>query len=114
MLGPFKLSFAHLFVNEGSKGAFILSRKGGTADFIGVSLDDLATTIMSFQNQAGYRFFWFSYADSAEKAKELANRWHHRYQPTDNATSPGDDADSPWRCEVEDCTTCTLAKMGVS
>ncbi len=111
MLGPFNLRYIHLFVDDGAVGAFILSRKGRSADFVGLSPDDLARSLSLHRARFDYRYFWFSYADSPEKASALANDWYHRYHPTDNAVSPVDPPPPAWRCTVAGCTACALARQ---
>lgn len=109
ILGPYNLRYVHLFVEARSTGAFILSRNGRSADFVGHSSDDLARTIGTVRHGTDYRYFWFSYATSRKKAVELASYWHHRYRPSDNPASPDGAPRSSWRCTIPGCTACALA-----
>lgn len=113
MLGPFSLRYVHLFVGEGSTGAFILSRNGRTADRVGHSANDLANAIRAYRSRSGYRYFWFSYADSQNEAANLSNYWCHRYRPSDNSPPEEGAGPSTWECTEAGCTACALAKHGV-
>ncbi len=109
ILGPYNLRYIHLFIEARSAGAFILSRNGRSADFVGHSPDDLACTIGKVKHGTDYRYFWFSYAKSHKKAAELATYWHHRYRPSDNTASPDGATRSSWQCTIDGCTACALA-----
>ena len=111
MLGPFNLRYIHLFVDEGAAGAFILSRNGRSAEFVGLSPADVADELGTYRSRSDYRYFWFSYADSPEEATALANYWHHRYLPADNAVPPDGPSREIWRCTVAGCTACALARQ---
>jgi len=110
MSGPFSLRYLHLFVREQSPGAFILSRNGRLADYVGVSEDDVAGAIRQVAKQSGYRYFWFAVASSAEEAAQLGHTWYHRYQPTDNSAPPAEFDGAVWQCTAEGCATCALAQ----
>jgi len=97
-----------MFVNRTSAGAFILSRKARTAEFVGASAHDLGGSIRQMARQAPYRYFWFVYTDSAEEASQLEMTWLHRYRPTDNQTAPNRRSQDQWRCTTEGCATCAL------
>ena len=105
MSGPFTLKYLHLFLGEKAAGAFILSRNGTSADFVGSSPDNLADAIRGMARDSEYRYFWFATTSTSEQAYELEHGWYHRYRPTDNTTSPGLD----WRCTIEGCAACALA-----
>ena len=107
--GPYSLRYVHLFVEARSAGAFILSRNGKSADFVGHSSEDLARTIAKVKHGTDYRYFWFSYAKSHKKASDLASYWHHRYRPSDNPASSGETSRSSWHCTIAGCTACALA-----
>ncbi len=111
MLGPFNLRYVHIFIAECTAGAFILSRNGKSADFVGVSPEDLAQTLLTFRHRSGYNYFWFAPAGSAEAASALASYWYHRYRPTDNAVPPDGFEQSTWRCTIDGCTACALARQ---
>lgn len=110
MLGPFLLRYHHLFVTESrSAGAFILSRNGRTADYVGASADDLVGTLGRFARQSDYRYFWFVEARSAQEAAELEQAWLHRYRPSDNPSRASTAHGTEWRCTAEGCPTCALS-----
>lgn len=108
MLGPFLLKYHHLFVSSKSAGAFILSRNGRAADYVGASADDLVGTLGRFARQSDYRYFWFVGADSADEAAEIEQTWLHRYRPADNGSRSTAPRGSGWRCTTEGCATCAL------
>ena len=109
MSGPFTLRYLHLFLREKSPGAFILSKNGRSADFVGASPDDLADAVRRCARESGYRYFWFAYTASADEAYELEHAWCHRYRPNDNSSSPSSVRNLDWRCTVEGCASCALA-----
>ncbi len=107
--GPYRLRYLHLFVDAGAAGAFILSRNGRSADWVGLSAHDLAETLGNHRSRSDYQYFWFSYTRTAAAATDLAQYWYHRYRPTDNTGPPGGHVRTPWRCTVAGCTACALA-----
>lgn len=109
MSGPFSLRYLHLFVRDKSPGAFILSRNGRLADYVGVSPDDVATAIRHHAREAGYRYFWFTSVNTPGEASTLGHTWYHRYHPTDNALSPVRSEERSWECQAEGCAACALA-----
>jgi hypothetical protein len=109
MSGPFTLKYLHLFLRDRSAGAFILSRNGRSADYVGSSADDLADAVRRAARKGEYKYFWFSYAPSADQAVDLEYTWYHRYRPTDNASVPKETAVIDWRCTIEGCAACALA-----
>ncbi len=113
MPGPYMLRLLHLFVNQRSPGAFILSRNGRTADLVGSSRDDIGRALGSFRNRSAYRYFWFAYAASAEEASGMAHAWYHRYRPSDNMVPPEGMREGNWRCTSVGCTACALAEAKV-
>jgi len=108
--GPFNIRYLHIFVSRRAPGAFILSRKGRAADFVGASADDVGDTLARFVSQSGYRYFWFAYASSAEQAYWLENQWYHRFHPTDNPYPPSHNSAESWRCTTPGCTSCALRR----
>src|SRR5690606_13354482 len=94
--GPFSLQYLHQFITRRAAGAFILSRKGRVADFVGSIGTDLAAAIREAGRKTDYRYLWFSYADRAEEAYELERAWHHRFWPADNERSPSRPRDHEW------------------
>ena len=111
MLGPFSLRYIHLFVPKLSSGAFILSKNGKTADFVGISEHDVAKVLVSYRVKSDYRYFWFSYAETPQEAIELARAWRHRYLPSDTNLSSHTSSEVDWQCRVVGCTACALAMM---
>lgn len=111
MSGPFSLRYIHLFVAKLSSGAFILSKNGRSADFVGMSEVDVAKALVSYGAQSGYQYFWFSYAESSKEARELAHAWHHRYHPSDSTLPSNSPSKTDWHCRVTGCTACALANM---
>jgi hypothetical protein len=109
MSGPFSLRYLHLFLREQSAGAFILSRNGTSADFVGSSPHDIADAIRQAARDCDYRYFWFATTSAAEHAYELEHGWYHRYRPTDNTSPPVPYAGIDWRCTIEGCAACALA-----
>lgn len=109
MLGPFLLKYHHLFINTNSAGAFILSKNGRSADYVGATPTDLVGTVGRFARQSEYRYFWFVEARSADEAAEFEQAWLHRYRPTDNASRSAAPRGSGWRCTTEGCAACALA-----
>lgn len=110
MSGPFSLRYLHLFVGEKSPGTFILSRNGRLADYVGVSMEDVAGAIRQAARQSSYRYFWFAVAASAGEAARLGHTWYHRYHPTDNVAPPAEFAGSAWQCTTDGCAACALAQ----
>jgi hypothetical protein len=108
MLGPFLLKYHHLFVGAVSSGAFILSRNGRSADYVGATPTDLVGTLGRFARQSDYRYFWFVEAGSANEAAEIEQTWLHRYCPADNPSRSVSSRGAGWRCTIEGCATCAL------
>ncbi|MGH7261306.1 MAG: hypothetical protein ACREI9_11560 [Nitrospiraceae bacterium] len=108
MLGPFLLKYHHMFVSSTLAGAFILSKNGRAADYVGATPTDLVGTLGRFGRQTEYRYFWFVEADSADEAAEIEQVWLHRYRPTDNSSRSAAPRGSGWRCTTEGCATCAL------
>lgn len=109
MLGPFLLKYHHLFINSKSAGAFILSRNGRTADYVGATERDLNGTLGRFARQSEYRYFWVVETRSAREAAETEQAWLHRYRPSDNSPGSATAHGTGWRCTLEGCPTCALA-----
>jgi hypothetical protein len=101
-----------MFVSRKSPGAFILSRKGRSADFVGASTRDVGAKIRQLSKPASYRYFWYAYTDTAEEALHLEMRWVHRFCPTDNQAPPSRSPEAGWRCTTEGCATCALTVSG--
>ena len=114
MSGPFTLKYLHLFLREKSACAFILSRNGTSADFVGSSRDDVADAIRRTARDSEYRYFWFAMTSTFEQAYELEHGWYHRYRPSDNTTSPVPYPGLDWRCTMKGCAACALAEARMS
>ena len=104
MQGRFPLSEVSLRVKALKIGAYIFSRDGKYAHYVGRSDDDLQDRIQrSSEEGYGYKYFWFEYASSAMKAYKLECLWYHKYNPTDNSIHPAVPPGMNWRCPVEGC-----------
>ena len=88
MSGPFSLRYLHLFVGEKSPGTFILSRNGRLADYVGVSMEDVAGAIRHAARQSSYRYFWFAVAASAGEAAQLGHTWFTGTTPPTTSRLP--------------------------
>ncbi len=110
MSGPFSLRYLHLFVCDKSAGAFILSRNGRSADFVGGSGEDVAAELQRFAGRSGYRYFWYAATSSAEEAAQLEHAWFHRYHPADNVAPPSRSYGTDWQCTTEGCAACALTQ----
>jgi hypothetical protein len=110
MSGPFRIRYLHLFVKERSAGAFILSRNGRSADFVGGSGEDVADAIQQFAGRSDYRYFWFAYASTVNEVAQIGHAWFHRYHPTDNSSPPAGPDGSDWHCTTEGCASCALTQ----
>ncbi|MGH7231021.1 MAG: hypothetical protein ACREJU_06630 [Nitrospiraceae bacterium] len=111
MSGPFALRYLHLFLQEKSAGAFILSKNGRSADRVGASPDDLAAAIRRSASESGYRYFWFAHTSSADEAYDLEHAWSHRYHPTDHPSPPSTSQRVSWHCTTEGCAACALTAI---
>ena len=111
MSGPFALKYLHLFLRDQSAGAFICSRNGRSADFVGSHPTDLAEGIRRIARDSDYRYFWFVYASTSDHAYDLEHNWYHRYRPTDNTLPSRPGVGIDWRCTVEGCAACALSPV---
>ena len=57
MEGPFPLNSVNIHVTRTSPGAYVLSRDGKTAHYVGRSDTDLAQRIVSSARQSNYTHF---------------------------------------------------------
>jgi hypothetical protein len=104
MKGPFPISGVVSYVMQNSKGAYILSRDGKIAHYIGRSDDDLQGRIQRSSTEGyGYKYFWFEDTTSPKRAYELECEWYHKYKPTDNSVHPAVPPGTNWRCPVAGC-----------
>jgi len=111
MRGPFLLKYHHLFVNSKSAGAFILSRNGRSADYVGATAGDLGGTLDRFARHSDYRYFWFVETRSGREAAELEQAWLHRYRLSDNPARSSAARGQERPCTVQGCPTCALSGM---
>lgn len=104
MKGPYSLSQVDSYVKRGSPGAYILTRDGKGAHYVGLSNTDLVSRIKnSAREEAGYQYFWFEYAISPMRAYYLECEWYHKYDPPDNTNHPAAPPGTSWRCPVPGC-----------
>lgn len=104
MRGRFPINEVDKFVIYISPGAYILSRDGRTAHYVGRSDSDVEDpTKRSATERYGYRYFWFEYASSPMKAYQLECEWYHKFSPSDNSTHPAVPRGANWRCSVSGC-----------
>lgn len=105
MRGRYPVSEVYDRVTKISPGAYILSRDGRAAHYVGRSDEDLARRIADSQREGtGYRYFWFEYASSPMQAYYLECEWYHRYAPPDNTNHPAVPPETYWRCPVAGCS----------
>lgn len=104
MQGSFLISNVRAHVKDGSIGAYILSRDGKIAHYVGRSEEDLRDRISRSASEGyGYKHFWFEYATSPVRAYYLECQWYHKYTPTDNSVHPAVPNGMNWRCPVAGC-----------
>jgi len=102
--GRFPIDDVDRFVTLISAGAYILSRDGRTAHYVGRSDSDVGDRIKrSAAEGYGYRYFWFEYASSPMRAYQLECEWYHKFSPSDNSTHPAVPRGANWRCPVSGC-----------
>lgn len=105
MYGPFLIKDVYSFVTQISPGAYILSRDGKTAHYVGRSDSDVAHRIKrSALDGKGYLWFWFEYTSSSIKAYLLECEWFHKYKPTDNTIHPATTRNTLWKCPTKGCS----------
>lgn len=92
------------YVTTTSPGAYILSRDGKAAHYVGRSDTDLASRIKaSAKQELRYKYFWFEYTVSSMHAYYLECEWWHKYAPPDNDAHPAAPPGTSWRCPVAGC-----------
>jgi hypothetical protein len=100
--GPFQIQRASEVSD--APGAYILSRDGRNAHYIGRSDSHLGPRlIQSIREGFGYKFFWIQYATSAQQAFKLECDFYHRFSPPDNDIHPAVPFGAFWRCPVFGC-----------
>lgn len=103
MSGPHDLDTDTIsrLVTKTSAGAYILSKDGQIAHYVGRSDDDVAERLEWWANNTQkYSHFWFEYTDSPKAAFDLECRWWHEYNPEDNQKHPDRPDSSNWQCPV--------------
>ena len=104
MKGPFSISKVDTHITQTSAGAYILSRDGKAAHYVGRSDSDLASRIKSSaRDEQNYKYFWFDYATSPMEAYYLECEWWHKYAPLDNSNHPAVPPGTSWKCPVSGC-----------
>jgi len=103
MNGPYNLNSDTIsqVVTRVLAGAYILSRDGKIAHYVGRSDDDVARRLKWWANNTRkYSYFWYEYSSSPKAAFELECTWWHKYNPTDNQSHPDRPEDSNYQCPV--------------
>lgn len=93
MLGPFEVGVVDFNIEPYRIGAYILTKNGRTAHYVGRSDDNLRERIKTSSHErrsvnSPYTHFWFAYALSPDTAYRLECEWYHKYGPTDNMVHP--------------------------
>jgi len=103
MNGPYSLNSQTIssVIPGNSIGAYILSKDGKVAHYVGRSDSNLANRlgqhISDYQN---YSHFWFETSNSILAAFELECQWWHKYKPDDNEVHPDRPDNTNWQCPV--------------
>jgi len=85
-------------------GAYILSRDGKTASYVGRSDSTLGSRLQqSIRERFGYSVFWIQYAGSPMEAYHLECDFFHRFSPPDNDIHPAAPRNTNWQCPVASC-----------
>ena len=106
MRGPFSISQVNSLVDQTKPGAYILSRDGKTAHYVGRSDTNLASRIASSaKEEVGYTHFWFEHTTSPMQAYYLECDWWHKYKPSnlDNINHPAVPPGTYWKCPIPGC-----------
>lgn len=98
--GPFFVSGLQRMPLLRSPGAYVLSRDGRTAHYVGRADADLAGRLGNSSTQGNYSHFWYEYASSAAAAYTLECRYYHDFKPTDNLIHPAAPGGSFLTCVV--------------
>ena len=93
-------------IKDNSKGAYILSRGGNAAHYVGRSDTNLKTRLKQHMtdNSKKYTQFWFTLVTSPLEAYYLECEWYHKYNPTDNENHPAVPPGAAWKCPVSGCS----------
>ena len=90
-----------------SPGAYILSKDGKIAHYVGRSDNDLVARLIShISDSQNYTHFWYEVTSSTKSAFDLECSWWHKYQPDDNKNHPDRPNGSGWQCPI-----CNVFKM---
>lgn len=103
MNGPYKFNFKNVtdIVSKISSGAYILSRNGNNAHYVGRSDTNIESRLESWLNEYhNYTHFWFEYTNSQLVAFEIECNLWHKYHPIDNKIHPDRPVNSNWLCPV--------------
>ena len=103
MNGPYKISEINNIITKKSSGAYILSRNGENAHYVGRSDNDLLSRLKISAERNNYKFFWYEYTESPMKAYYLECEWFHKYLPVDNEIHPAVPPNTNWKCPVKGC-----------
>ncbi len=105
MLGGFPLDKAQIDVRvpAAAIGAYVLSRDGKTAHYVGRSDSDLANRLRTHAAISGYTTFWYELARSPMQAYFLECEWFHKFHPTANQNHPAVPPRVTWKCPVAGC-----------
>lgn len=98
--GPFYISgFQFLWLPE-APGAYVLSRDGKSAHYVGRADRDLGERLRSSAKEGNYTHFWYECASSATAAYRLECRFYHEYSPSDNLIHPSSPNGILLFCEI--------------
>lgn len=104
MLGPFLISDVNSKIKTKSPGAYILSRNGTNAHFVGRSDSDILNAIKSkAETDSSYTQFFYEVTPSDMEAYYLECKWYHKYLPPDNNKHPSTPPNVNWRCPIKGC-----------
>jgi hypothetical protein len=106
--GPFYTSGFQFSSLLASPGAYILSRDGRSAHYVGRADVDLGERLRSSAKQGNYTHFWYECASSRTAAYWLECRFYHQYNPSDNLIHPSAPSGSSLTCEI-----CSLLQMAL-
>jgi hypothetical protein len=106
MLGPFSVAQVDAAIIYTSPGAYILSRDGRHAFYVGRSDVDVGSRIKQSAQEQGCPFFWFEYTTSPRDAYRLECELWHKYggPPLGNENHPPVPAGTYWRCPIQGCS----------
>lgn len=95
----FNTQNVNYYIPRISPGAYILSRNGTTANYVGRSDTDLAQRLSQhINNGETYTHFWFETSNLAKGAFDFECQWYHNYNPSDNKNHPDRGNNTNWQC----------------